>query len=73
DGFSINNVPFRPPTVPVLLQILSGVQKAQDLLPQGSVYGVPLNRTMEINLMGGMAHPMHLHGHTLDVVKSADS
>ncbi|KAK0457183.1 laccase [Desarmillaria tabescens] len=75
--FSINSVPFQPPSVPVLLQIMSGAQKAQDLLPQGSVYGLPLNKTIEINMIGGMAvgdpHPMHLHGHAFDVVKSADS
>ncbi|KAK0436709.1 laccase [Armillaria borealis] len=75
--FTINTVPFQPPSVPVLLQIMSGAQKAQDLLPQGSVYGLPLNKTIEINLIGGMAlgdpHPMHLHGHSFDVVKSADS
>ena len=31
--FLINNVSFTPPTVPVLLQILSGNKAAQDLLP----------------------------------------
>ncbi len=34
---------------------MSGAQKAQDLLPQGSVYGLPLNKTIEINLIGGIA------------------
>ncbi|KAK7443246.1 laccase [Stygiomarasmius scandens] len=74
--FSINDTPFNPPNVPVLLQILSGAQKAQDLLPPGSVYGLPLNKTIEINLFGNNAaggpHPFHLHGHTFDVVKSFD-
>jgi len=64
--FSINDVPFNPPDVPVLLQILSGAHKAQDLLPPGSVYGLPLNKTIEINLFGNNAaggpHPFHLHG-----------
>ncbi|KAK0440796.1 laccase 1 [Armillaria borealis] len=75
--FLMNGVQFVPPTVPVLLQILSGAQRAQDLLPKGSVYGLPLNKTIEINLFGGNAidgpHPFHLHGHSFDVVKSADS
>ncbi len=53
--FSINNNSFFPPTVPVLLQILSGTQRAQDLLPTGSVFGLPLNRSVEINLFGGSA------------------
>ncbi|KAK0207895.1 laccase 1 AVT [Desarmillaria ectypa] len=75
--FLMNGVQFVPPTVPVLLQILSGTQRAQDLLPPGSVYGLPLNKTIEVNLFGGQAidgpHPFHLHGHSFDVVKSADS
>ncbi|KAG7450874.1 laccase [Guyanagaster necrorhizus] len=75
--FLMNGVEFVPPTVPVLLQILSGAQRAQDLLPPGSIYGLPLNKTIEINLFGGHAidgpHPFHLHGHSFDVVKSADS
>jgi hypothetical protein len=43
-NFTINNVAFDPPTVPVLLQILSGHYSAQSLLPTGSVYTLPPNR-----------------------------
>ncbi|KAF5360146.1 hypothetical protein D9758_011342 [Tetrapyrgos nigripes] len=75
--FLMNDVRFIPPNVPVLLQILSGTQRAQDLLPPGSVYGLPLNKVIEINLLGNNApggpHPFHLHGHAFDVVKSADN
>nr|URA30353.1 laccase [Flammulina elastica] len=75
--FTMNGEVFVPPTIPVLLQVLSGAKLAQELLPEGSVYGLPLNRTIEINLLGGDApgspHPFHLHGHVFDVVKSADS
>ncbi|KAI3615298.1 laccase [Moniliophthora roreri] len=75
--FMINDVPFAVPDVPVLLQILSGARAAQDLLPGGSVYELPKNKVIEINLFGGNAvgdpHPMHLHGHVFDVIKSADS
>ncbi|ESK87303.1 laccase [Moniliophthora roreri MCA 2997] len=75
--FMINQVPFTAPDVPVLLQILSGAQAAQDLLPGGSVYDLPKNKVIEINLFNnntvGDPHPMHLHGHTFDVIKSADS
>lgn len=63
--FSINNKVFVPPTVPVLLQILSGVRNAHDLFPQGSVFTVERNKVVQINmpsaLIGG-PHPFHLHG-----------
>jgi iron transport multicopper oxidase len=48
----INGVAFKPPTVPVLLQILSGAKSAQDLLPAGSIYPLPPNRVIEINIPG---------------------
>ncbi|THU88238.1 laccase [Dendrothele bispora CBS 962.96] len=74
--FLMNGTQFVPPNVPVLLQILSGTQRAQDLLPTGSVYGLPLNKSIEINLFGngtpGGPHPFHLHGHAFDVVKGFD-
>ncbi|KAJ4471523.1 laccase [Lentinula aciculospora] len=75
--FSINGVAFEPPTVPVLLQILSRAQHAQDLLPQGGVYTLPPNKVIEINFFGGDAlagpHRFHLHGHAFDVVRTSDS
>lgn len=61
----INGVKFQPPSVPVLLQIISGAQSAQDLLPSGSVYTLPANKVIEISLPGmavGGPHPFHLHG-----------
>ena len=51
--FSVNNFSFVPPTTPVLLQILSGAQAAQDLLPSGSVYVLPRNQVIEISIPGG--------------------
>lgn len=51
--FTVNSVPFESPSVPVLLQILSGAQTAQTLLPSGSVYALPPNRVIEINIPGG--------------------
>ena len=66
--FQINGVSFVPPTVPVLLQILSGAQTAQDLLPSGSVYPLPSNSTIELSLPAGPVggpHPFHLHGVSL--------
>ncbi|KAG6886979.1 hypothetical protein C0995_002592, partial [Termitomyces sp. Mi166 len=45
--FSVNGASFVPPTVPVLLQILSGAKTAQDLLPPGSIYTLPRNKVIE--------------------------
>ncbi|EIM88774.1 laccase [Stereum hirsutum FP-91666 SS1] len=75
-AFTVNGVAFTPPTVPVLLQILSGTQNAADLLPSGSIIGLTRNQTVEISLPGGSAgspHPIHLHGHAFDVIRSAGS
>ncbi|KAJ3918334.1 laccase [Lentinula edodes] len=75
--FSMNGVVFESPTVPVLLQILSGAHHAQDLLPKGGVHTLPPNKVIEINFFGGDApagpHPFHLHGHAFDVVRTSDS
>ena len=51
--FTMNNVSFVPPTNPVLLQILSGVHTAQDLLPSGDVFVLPRNKVIEISIPGG--------------------
>ncbi|KAJ4471419.1 laccase lcc6 [Lentinula aciculospora] len=73
--FLVNGVQFVPPTVPVLLQILSGATTAASLLPSGSVYTLPLNSTIQLSFdastvaaIGG-PHPFHLHGHNFDVVR----
>ncbi|KAI0042260.1 multicopper oxidase, partial [Auriscalpium vulgare] len=65
---------FTPPSVPVLLQILNGTSNASDLLPSGSIYGLQLNKVVEITIPGGAGggpHPVHLHGHAFYVVRSA--
>lgn len=72
--FEINNVSFTPPPIPVLLQILSGAVNLSQLQPQGSVYTLPRNKTVEVSFPGQLllaAHPFHLHGHHFDVVRSA--
>ena len=48
--FTINGATFIPPSVPVLLQILSGTRKAEDLLPKGSVYTLPPNKVIEVSI-----------------------
>ena len=51
DGsFTVNGASFQPPSVPVLLQILSGVQNASDLLPSGSIYGLDKNKSVELTI-----------------------
>jgi iron transport multicopper oxidase len=63
--FSMNGVSYKPPSVPVLLQILSRAKNPHDLLPQGSVYTVERNKTVQIKLPSGLIggpHPFHLHG-----------
>ncbi|KAM6492586.1 laccase, multicopper oxidase [Amanita muscaria] len=72
--FFVNAATFIPPTTPVLLQILSGARTAQELLPSGSIYVLPRNKSIEVSIPGGSAgspHPIHLHGQTFDVVRSA--
>ncbi|KAJ7616061.1 laccase [Roridomyces roridus] len=72
--FEINGDTFTPPTVPVLLQILSGAKTATELLPTGSVFTLPANSVVELSIPGGSAgapHPFHLHGHNFFVIKSA--
>jgi iron transport multicopper oxidase len=77
--FFINGVQFHPPTVAVLLQIISGAQTAADLLPSGSVYPLPLNSTIQVTFntsqvfQHGGPHPFHLHGHAFSVIRSAGS
>ncbi|KAF9445552.1 multicopper oxidase [Macrolepiota fuliginosa MF-IS2] len=74
--FSVNGAAFEPPTVPVLLQILSGARTAQELLPSGSVITVPRNKVIQVNIPSGLLggpHPFHLHGHEFSVVRSADA
>ncbi|EIW74506.1 laccase [Coniophora puteana RWD-64-598 SS2] len=74
--FTMNNVSFKPPSTPVLLQILNGRVHPSDIMPRGSVYELPLNKTIELSFpttdaVPGWPHPIHLHGHVFDVVRSA--
>ena len=47
--FTFGNTTWQNPTVPVLLQILSGAKQASQLLPNGSVYALPPNKVIEIS------------------------
>lgn len=57
--FDINGISYISPTVPVLLQILSGAKRPQDLLPSEQVFLVPKNKLIEVNIPGTGAHPFH--------------
>ncbi|EMD37153.1 laccase [Gelatoporia subvermispora B] len=78
-NFTIDGETFVPPPVPVLLQILSGVQDAHDLLPMGSVFNISQGQIVQISFpipdtgLAGSPHPFHLHGHSFSVVRSAGS
>lgn len=64
-GFFVNNNSYVSPTVPVLLQILSGAHSAHDLLPHGSVFTIERNKVVQVNMQTlniAGPHPMHLHG-----------
>ncbi|KAF8131812.1 laccase [Boletus edulis] len=77
-NYTLNNVTYVAPPVPVLLQILSGARQATDFLPKGSVYALPPNKVVEISFPNpaaapGAPHPVHLHGNNFHVVRSAGS
>lgn len=48
--YTINGVPYSDPPLPILLQILSGVRHPSQLLPNGSVYELPLGKVVEISM-----------------------
>ncbi|KAI0955680.1 laccase [Taiwanofungus camphoratus] len=76
-NFFANGVEYVPPSIPVLLQILNGSYNAQDLLPPGSLYTLERNKTYQISMPALASadvagpHPVHLHGHTFSVIRSA--
>ncbi|VDC05858.1 unnamed protein product [Peniophora sp. CBMAI 1063] len=75
-GFTVNDVQFAAPSVPILLQILSGAADARSLLPAGAVYELERNKTVELVIPSGSnggPHPMHLHGQNFWVVRSASN
>lgn len=53
--FTINGTTFVPPKVPVLLQILTGTPP-HELLPNGSVYTLPRNKSISISIPGDIAN-----------------
>jgi iron transport multicopper oxidase len=49
-NFLINDVQYTSPSVPVLLQILSGAVSPSELEPKGSVYTLPKDKVIEISM-----------------------
>ena len=73
-AFTVNGEAYESPSLPVLLQLLSGEYSAGELLPEGSIYYLNKNEVIELSMPAGVAggpHPFHLHGHTFDIVRAA--
>lgn len=71
----INGIPYKSPNTPTLLKILTdkdGVTESDFTQPEHTVI-LPKNKCIEFNIKGnsglGIVHPIHLHGHTFDVVQ----
>ncbi|KAJ8073174.1 laccase, multicopper oxidase, benzenediol:oxygen oxidorectuctase [Marasmius tenuissimus] len=75
--FMFNDISYESPSLPVLLQVLSGAREPGSLLPEGSVYELPANASIEVSFSGGgvkgFEYPIHMHGHAFDVVRVAGS
>ncbi|KAJ7157671.1 laccase2 [Mycena crocata] len=66
--FDINGISYLSPSLPVLLQLLSGAAKPADFLPSEQVILLESNKIVDISIPGPGAHPFHLHGHNFDIV-----
>jgi iron transport multicopper oxidase len=51
--YLINGYTYTPPPTPILLQVLNGQLSPSQLQPQGSVYPLPANKTIELTVPGG--------------------
>ncbi|KAF7360980.1 putative Laccase-1 [Mycena sanguinolenta] len=71
--FDINGISYLSPSLPVLLQLLSGAAKPTDLLPSEQVIILPSNSIIDISIPGTGAHPFHLHGHNFDVILESNA
>ncbi|KAK7046367.1 laccase 3 [Favolaschia claudopus] len=67
--FDINGISYLSPSLPVLLQLLSGAGKPNDFLPSEQVIILPTNSIIDITIPGNGSHPFHLHGHNFDIVQ----
>ncbi|CAE6446576.1 unnamed protein product [Rhizoctonia solani] len=69
--FTFNNIKYEAPSLPTLLKILAnGASNNADFATSEHTIVLPHNKIIELNITGGADHPIHLHGHVFDVVKS---
>ncbi|KAF7325605.1 putative Laccase-1 [Mycena kentingensis (nom. inval.)] len=66
--FDINGISYQSPSLPVLLQLLSGAAKPTDFIPSEQVFILGKNQIIDISIPGTGAHPFHLHGHNFDII-----
>ncbi|EUC56627.1 oxidorectuctase, putative [Rhizoctonia solani AG-3 Rhs1AP] len=69
--FTFNNIKYEAPSLPTLLKILANNASTNaDFGTNEHTLVLPHNKVIELNITGGADHPIHLHGHVFDVVKS---
>ncbi|KAF8521677.1 laccase [Gautieria morchelliformis] len=74
DSWLINDIQYKSPSVPTLLNILSSGSSGPQFTPSEHTLTIQPNAVIEIilfTLLGGAGHPFHLHGHAFDVVQSS--
>nr|UDP83128.1 laccase 14 [Cyathus bulleri] len=52
--FKVNGATYDPPTVPILLQTLSGAVNPSDLVPADSIYPLPKNKVIQLSIPAGV-------------------
>ncbi|KAF6755667.1 laccase 16 [Ephemerocybe angulata] len=70
--WKFNGIQYQSPSVPTLLQIISGATNPADFTTSEHTLVLNHNEIVEIHLHGsanGHVHPFHLHGHAFDVVQ----
>ncbi|EUC64478.1 oxidorectuctase, putative [Rhizoctonia solani AG-3 Rhs1AP] len=74
-AWAINGIPYRSPDIPTLLRILTDndTVTASDFPQASHTTLLPKDKCIELNITGNsgvnIIHPIHLHGHTFDVVQ----
>jgi len=59
--FTVNGSSYKAPSVPVLLQMISGARQPGELLPAESIYFLPRNKVVEVTIPGlALAGPVRL-------------
>ncbi|KDN49176.1 hypothetical protein RSAG8_02529, partial [Rhizoctonia solani AG-8 WAC10335] len=70
-AFTFNGIQYKSPSLPTLLKILANNATTNaDFGTDEHTLALPLYKTIELVITGGVDHPIHLHGHVFDVVQS---